>query len=437
MRKLYIKTFGCQMNIYDSDRIKSIFNEMGFESTENANDADVAIINTCSVREKPQHKVESELGRLKSIWDKNKDFKIGVCGCVAQQEGQRFLDNFKQVSFVFGTDAIQRLHDIFDLVENGQRICDVTFNKDGLSIPVFSRDGGVSAFVTIMKGCDNFCSYCIVPYVRGREKSRQPNEIIEEIKFLIDKGVKEITLLGQNVNSYGKNLDEIDNFPKLLHMVNDIDGLERIRFVTSHPKDFSGELIDAVSELDKVCEYLHLPLQAGSDSVLKSMNRKYTYGEYRDKILKAKDKISNLSLSSDFIVGFPGETDKDFEQTLTALKEIEYETLFAFKYSVRPGTKAENLDDDVPEKVKSERLTELLKLQYEISEKIQKKYIDTSLEVLVEGMSKKDNKVYMGRSRQNRIVNFESDISLNNGDIVNVNITEAKKNTLYGILEKV
>jgi tRNA-2-methylthio-N6-dimethylallyladenosine synthase len=273
--------------------------------------------------------------------------------------------------------------------------------------------------------------------VRGREKSRKPNEIIDEIKFLIDKGVKEITLLGQNVNSYGKNLDEIDNFPKLLHMVNDIDGLERIRFVTSHPKDFSGELIDAVSELDKVCEYLHLPLQAGSDSVLKSMNRKYTYGEYRDKILKAKDKISNLSLSSDFIVGFPGETDKDFEQTLTALKEIEYETLFAFKYSVRPGTKAENLDDDVPEKVKSERLTELLKLQYEISEKIQEKYIDTSLEVLVEGMSKKDNKVYMGRSRQNRIVNFESDISLNKGDIVNVNITEAKKNTLYGILEKV
>ncbi len=429
MGKFYIKTFGCQMNVYDSERITSIFNELGYETTDNPSEADYAVINTCSVREKPQHKVDSELGRLKKI----KNLKIGVCGCVAQQEGEKFLNNYDYVDFVFGTDAIPSLYDIYDMVENGQRVCNVNFSEDKLSIPVFNRGKTVSAFVTIMKGCDNFCSYCIVPYVRGREKSRTPEEILNEINNLVNNGIKEVTLLGQNVNSYGKNLEHFVSFPELLQMVNNISGLERLRFVTSHPKDFSDELMNTIKNSEKICEYLHLPLQSGSNNILKIMNRKYSYEEYRDKILKAKSEIENLALSSDFIVGFPGETDKDFEKTIEAIKEIEYETVFAFKYSVRPGTKAEKFKDDVPENVKNERLSELLKTQEKISEKLLKKYEGKVLEILTEGKSKKDDVIFTGRSRQNRVVNFESNENISPGTTVKVLIKEAKKNSLYGL----
>ena len=428
MGKLYVKTFGCQMNVYDSERITSVFKDLGYETTDNPEEADYAIINTCSVREKPQHKVDSELGRLK----KHKNLKIGVCGCVAQQEGNKFLDNYDYVDFVFGTDAIPALYDIYDMVENGQRVCNVNFNEDKLSIPVFNREKTISAFVTIMKGCDNFCSYCIVPYVRGREKSRKPEEIIDEINNLIKQGVKEVTLLGQNVNSYGKNLETFVSFPELLKIVSDIRGLERLRFVTSHPKDFSDELIEVIKNTDKICEYLHLPLQSGSNSILKKMNRRYTFEDYREKILKAKSEVKDLALSSDFIVGFPGETDEDFEKTLDAIKEIRYETIFAFKYSTRPGTKAENFEDNVPENVKTERLNELLRVQNEISSELLKSYVGKKLEVLVEGTSKKDDKVFTGRSRQNRVVNFESDVILSPGSVVKVLISESKKNSLYG-----
>ena len=428
MGKLYVKTFGCQMNVYDSERIASVFKDLGYETTDNPEEADYAIINTCSVREKPQHKVDSELGRLK----KHKNLKIGVCGCVAQQEGNKFLDNYDYVDFVFGTDAISSLYDIYDMVENGQRVCNVNFNEDKLSIPVFNREKTISAFVTIMKGCDNFCSYCIVPYVRGREKSRKPEEIIDEINNLIKQGVKEVTLLGQNVNSYGKNLETFVSFPELLKIVSDIRGLERLRFVTSHPKDFSDELIEVIKNTDKICEYLHLPLQSGSNSILKKMNRRYTFEDYREKILKAKSEVKDLALSSDFIVGFPGETDEDFEKTLDAIKEIRYETIFAFKYSTRPGTKAENFEDNVPENVKTERLNELLRVQNEISSELLKSYVGKKLEVLVEGTSKKDDKVFTGRSRQNRVVNFESDVILSPGSVVKVLISESKKNSLYG-----
>ncbi|MDK2791679.1 MAG: tRNA-2-methylthio-N6-dimethylallyladenosine synthase [Deferribacteres bacterium] len=429
MGKVYIRTFGCQMNTYDSERIASIFNEMGFSYTENPEEADFAVINTCSVREKPQQKVKSEIGRLKRV----NGIKIGVCGCVAQQEGEKFLDNFKDVSFVFGTDAIGRLYEIIDLVQKGQRVCDTSTNEGEISIPSFSRETSVSAFVTIMKGCDNFCSYCIVPYVRGREKSRKAEEIIREINYLVENGVREITLLGQNVNSYGKNLDENINFPKLLYMVNDIKEVKRIRFVTSHPKDFSDELIEAMIENEKVMPYLHLPLQAGSDNILKKMNRKYSYGEYLEKVAKAKERIPGLALSSDFIVGFPGETDADFEDTLRAIEEIEYETIFAFKYSPRPKTKAFNLEDNIPDDIKSSRLDALLKKQEKITRKLMKKYLGQICEVLVEGMSKKDDSIYSGRNPQNRIVNFKSDKNIKTGDLVSVKIMEAKKNSLFGL----
>lgn len=431
MSKVYIRTFGCQMNVYDSERIASIFEEIGFAQTENPEEAEFAIINTCSVREKPQHKVTSEIGRLKRI----KNLKIGICGCVAQQEGENLLNSYKDVSFIFGTDAIDKLYEIIDLVQKGERVCYIQTDEKSISIPLFSRKSKVSAYVTIMKGCDNFCSYCIVPYVRGREKSRSPFEIIEEIKYLVDNGVKEVTLLGQNVNSYGKNLDENINFPKLLYMINEIDKLKRVRFVTSHPKDFSDELIDALKDCEKLAPYLHLPLQSGSNSILKRMNRNYTYEQYLDKVLKAKDKIENLALSSDFIVGFPGETDRDFNDTLRAIREIEYETIFAFKYSPRPKTKAFNFEDDVDDSIKSKRLDILLKEQEKISAKLLNSYVNKYSEVLVEGKSKKDENIYSGRNLQNRVVNFKSKYKLEIGDIVNVYITEAKKNSLFGKYE--
>ncbi|MCA1926943.1 MAG: tRNA (N6-isopentenyl adenosine(37)-C2)-methylthiotransferase MiaB [Calditerrivibrio sp.] len=431
-KKLYIKTFGCQMNEYDTERIISAFEMMGYGMTDDPSEADFAIINTCSVREKPSEKVKSEIGRLKKYKKDNPNFKIGVAGCVAQQEGEAILDSNSYVDMVLGTDGIPRIGEVVERVENGERIAVTEFSSDNFTIPNFSRNRSVSAFVTIMKGCDNFCSYCIVPYVRGREKSRKSIEILDEVKYLVDNGVKEVTFLGQNVNSYGKNLDENINFTQFLYMATKIDGLERIRFVTSHPKDFSGELVDLISSEEKICEYLHLPLQAGSDSVLKKMNRGYSYSEYFEKVSMAKEKIKNIAISSDFIVGFPGEKDDDFLKTLDAIKEIEYETIFAFKYSPRPGTKASDIEDDVSEIVKSQRLKKLLDEQEKITSRLLKSQIGEIQEVMVEGISKKDNKVFSGRNRRNRIVNFVSSKVLKAGDIVNVKILEAKKNSLYG-----
>lgn len=428
MAKVYIRTFGCQMNEYDSQRIASAFGELGYDLTTIPEEADFAVINTCSVREKPQQKVASEIGRLKTI----KNIKIGICGCVAQQEGENFLNNYKDVSFVFGTDAIDRLYEIVDIVQKGGRICDTGVADKGISIPLFKRTTSISAYVTIMKGCDNFCTYCIVPYVRGGEKSRPPEEILEEIRYLGENGVKEVTLLGQNVNSYGKNLDIDVSFPDLLRLVCRVDKIERIRFVTSHPKDFSEKLINVMAEEKKIAPYLHLPLQSGSDNILKSMNRKYSYSEYREKVFMAKYKIPGIALSSDFIVGFPGETDEDFEKTLTAIKEIRYDSIFAFKYSPRPKTKAFSMDDDVLEETKRERLHRLLEAQEKVSAEILQGYVGKTTDILVEGKSKKDSEIFSGRNSQNRIVNFSSNYKLKIGDMVSVMITEAKKNSLFG-----
>ena len=430
--KYFIYTFGCQMNEYDSERMGAILADAGYEKSDDGESADLVLINTCSVREKPQHKVGSLLGRLKDRKSVNDSFKVGVTGCVAQQEGENLLKSFSQLDFVIGTDAVERLGDIVEVVNMGERVCDTRVNDGGLNIPRFVREGGISAYLTIMKGCDNFCSYCIVPYVRGREKSRPVGEIIDEAKMLTASGVKEITLLGQNVNSYGKTLEESVSFTQLLNMVQDVQGLERLRFVTSHPKDFSAELADAMAEMPSVCEYLHLPLQAGSDDVLKRMNRGYTYGKYRDKVFSAKEKIDGLALSSDFIVGFPGETEADFIRTIDAVKEIGYESIFAFKYSVRPGTKACDLEDNVPDAEKTRRLEELLRVQKEVSSAVAERYVGTVAEVMIEGISKRDEKELSGRNRQNRIVNFVPSEQHRPGDIVNVQIQQAKPNSLFG-----
>lgn len=433
MRKYFIHTMGCAMNEYDSLRIASTFEKLGFVAAEEMEDGDYLIINTCSVREKPQNKAGSAIGRFRKIKKERPEVKIGFCGCVAQQEGEKLLKQFTYIDFVMGTDGLFRLEDIIAHVDSGKRLCDRDVNEGGLEIDIFKRPVTASSTVTIMKGCDNFCSYCIVPYVRGREKSRSEIEILDEVKYLAENGAREIILLGQNVNSYGTTIDKSITFPELLNRVSEVDGVERIRFITSHPKDFSDDLLAVMRDNDKMCEYLHLPLQAGGDYVLKRMNRKYTYEQYREKVLKAKDMIPNLALSSDFIVGFPGETDADFEATLRAIEEIRYDMIYAFNYSVRPGTKAENFEDDVPLEVKKMRLSRLLDIQKEILIESSEKYQDQVIEILVEGAAKKYENQYSGRNRQNRVVNFISDTILSSGEFVNVKITEPKQNSLFGI----
>ncbi|MDY6821667.1 MAG: tRNA (N6-isopentenyl adenosine(37)-C2)-methylthiotransferase MiaB [Deferribacterota bacterium] len=324
MTKFYIKTYGCQMNEYDSEYISSVLINKGYYETNSYEDADYIILNTCSVREKAEKKVYSEIGRIKKLKRKDREIKIGICGCVAQQQGYNIMERFKDVSFVVGTDALNRFEEIMNQVELGERIVDTDFKSNKLIKGKFKREPSTIAYVSIMKGCNNYCSYCIVPYVRGREISRDPEEILDEIKYLVELGYKEVILLGQNVNSYGKTLDETINFPKFLSMVNNINGLERIRFVTSHPKDFDEDLIFAMRDNEKVCEQIHLPIQSGSNKILKSMNRKYTSQEYLKKIEKLKKYIPNIAISSDFIVGYPGESEGDFNDTLNILNEVKY-----------------------------------------------------------------------------------------------------------------
>ncbi|ADD68613.1 RNA modification enzyme, MiaB family [Denitrovibrio acetiphilus DSM 12809] len=432
MRKYFIHTMGCQMNEYDSLRIAAVFDKIGFTEAEEMEEGDYLIVNTCSVREKPQHKAESAIGRFRQIKRRRPEVKIGFCGCVAQQEGENLLKTNKDIDFVVGTDGLHRLEEVVAHVEAGERLSDTQVNEGGLEIDIFNREVSVSSFVTIMKGCNNFCSYCIVPYVRGREKSREQSEIIDEIKYLADKGAREITLLGQNVNSYGTALTDPVSFPELLDKVSDVEGIKRIRFVTSHPKDFSNELIDVMRGNDKICEYLHLPLQSGSNAVLQKMNRKYTYDHYKERVLRAKEMIPDLALSSDFIVGFPGETEEDFQSTMKALEEIRYDMIYAFNYSTRPGTKAESFNDDVPLEVKKMRLAKLLDAQKRIIAENSAAYQDLVVEVMVEGESKKGAGQYSGRNRQNRVVNFSSETILSSGDFVNVKITEPRPNSLLG-----
>jgi len=422
------------MNEYDTEYIASVFLNFGFERTEIPDKANYIILNTCSVREKPEHKVFSELGKFGKL-TRNSNTKIGVCGCVAQQEGENIINKFDFVHFVIGTDAIYKLDKILEYVENGERVVDTDFYDGEYKIPYFEHTRNVVSYVSIMKGCNNFCSYCVVPYLRGREKSRDHRELLDEVKRLIDSGAKEITFIGQNVNSYGKSLDENVDFPKFLYMVNDINGLERIRFITSHPKDFSDELLYAMRDLEKVCEFLHLPLQSGSDEVLGLMKRCYTYEEYKKKLHKAKELIPEIAFSSDFIIGFPGESDNDFLDTINAVEELRFDSIFAFKYSPRAGTSAYKIEDNVSAYKKKKRLDFILKSQSDITYGINKRYIGEKVEVMVEGMSKRDTDVYSGRNRQNKVVNFQSAISLNIGDIVDVLINDAKKNSLFGELK--
>ncbi|MGW8300895.1 MAG: tRNA (N6-isopentenyl adenosine(37)-C2)-methylthiotransferase MiaB [Desulfobacterales bacterium] len=421
-KHLYIHTIGCQMNVYDSEQIAMRLATLGYEQTASMTRADVIIVNTCTVRAKAEQKVFSLLGRLARMKRHKKRLIIGVGGCVAQQEGEKILDRMPAVDLVFGTQAIDRLPRLIEQIQTRRcRIVDVDMDADS-QIPeplVESRDESeVSKFVTIMRGCDNHCTYCVVPFVRGRETSRRPESILREIHSLVQTGVREITLLGQNVNSYGKN-PKLCTFPELLSLINQVDGLLRIRFTTSHPKDLGSDLISAFKNLDKLCPHIHLPVQSGSNRVLKRMNRQYSREQYLDKVTKLRDTCPQIAITSDFIVGFPGESEADFEQTLELIKTVEFDGLFAFQYSDRPRAPSVKLPDKLSESIIRKRLQILLELQEKVTRRKNVALVGSTQLVLTDGLSKKQvsdppaengpDLQWTGRTSTNKIVNFYVD----------------------------
>ena len=433
-RRVYIETYGCQMNEHDTERIFRLLEGSNYLETKDAKEADFILINTCSVREKPEHKVYSALGRYKWVKEKRGAI-IGVAGCVAQQEGDKLLDRIPYLDMVIGTHAIPMIPQLLQKIEvSGERVCETSFDQDGKYLKAVLPErplDKVKSYVTIMQGCDHFCSFCIVPYVRGREKSRSNEEIIEEVRHLAEMGVKEVCLLGQNVNGYGKGLEEEISFSELLECINPIEGIERIRFTTSHPKDLSEKLIQSFTKLEKLCEHMHLPFQSGSDKVLKAMHRGYTKESYLEKIDRLKKICPSIALTADVIVGFPGEEEKDFEETLDLLQKVQFDDLFSFKYSPRKGTRAAQFEDKVEEKVKQERLSILQEIQKETTLRKNQELEGHEEEVLVEGSSKQSTQDVTGRTRSNKIVNFEGDLDLV-GKLVPVRIVKAYAHSLRG-----
>jgi len=433
-KRVYIETYGCQMNEHDSERILRLLENSHYLETKEAREADLILINTCSVREKPEHKVYSALGRFKRLKQK-KGTLIGVAGCVAQQEGERLLDRVPYLDLVIGTHTIPLLPQLLERIDaSGERVCETGLDPRGdyLKTPLpQSPLAKVKSYVTIMQGCDHFCSFCIVPYVRGRERSRPSQEIIEEVKHLAEMGVKEVCLLGQNVNGYGKGLEGELDFSEILRRVNGIEGIERIRFTTSYPADLSDRLIQDFSELEKLCEHIHLPFQSGSDRILKAMHRGYTKGSYLERIDRLRDVCPSIALTADVIVGFPGEEEGDFGETLDLMEKVRFDDLFSFKYSPRKGTRAAQFQNQVEEKVKQDRLSHLQKIQREITLQKNQALEGRVEEVLVESWSKQSDRDVTGRTRSNKIVNFEGELNLF-GKLIPVRITKAYAHSLRG-----
>lgn len=411
--KLFIKTFGCQMNVYDTEKIYAFMQDNYLPATDEA-DADLIILNTCSIRDKAEQKVYSLLGRFKSLKAANPALIVGVGGCVAQQEGEKLLKRSPVVDVVFGTHNIDELPELIEeRVKNGRRICRVREDTDRVptSDAPLASGGTPTALLTIMKGCDNYCAYCVVPLVRGREVSRPLSKILDEAVHMAGTGVREITLLGQNVNSYNDPATGT-GFVDLLEKIDNISGIERLRFVTSHPKDFSPDLANAMAQLPSVCEHIHLPVQAGSDRVLEAMGRGYTSSQYLDKVDLLRKLIPEVEFTTDIIVGFPGETRADFEETLALIDRIRYQNAFSFRFSARPGTRAAGMNDPVPTEEKKPWLPEFQASQNLISEQRHKAMVGQTLEVLVEGKDRKDSGRLEGKSRTNFIVHFEGEPSL-------------------------
>ncbi|MFH1034850.1 MAG: tRNA (N6-isopentenyl adenosine(37)-C2)-methylthiotransferase MiaB [Pseudomonadota bacterium] len=432
-KRVHITTFGCQMNEYDSGRLAGMLADLGYQPAARPQEADVILINTCSVRQRAEHKVYSLVGALKDLKQRRPELIIGVGGCVAQQEGQRLLDHIPHLDLVFGTGALERLPELLEEARQGRRraLTDLT----AIATPRPHRaapGGGLKALVTVMEGCDNYCSYCVVPYVRGRERSRPAEDILGEVAALAAAGAREITLLGQNVNSYRDPQEGLD-FPGLLERLCQVPDLWRIFFTTSHPKDLSLRLMEAMAGLDKVMEKLHLPAQSGSDRILKAMGRGYTRAQYLDKVAKLRRLVPGVALGGDIIVGFPGETEEDFAQSLELLDLAGYDFLFSFKYSDRPFTRASRLPGKHGEEVMAQRLARLHARQQELALALHRSLVGRVEEVLVEGPAKKGEGYLSGRSRAGRAINFPGPPELI-GRLVRVRVSEGLINSLKGRL---
>jgi len=436
-KRFFLETFGCQMNVVDSERIVDLLQGIGYGQVAEPADADLILLNTCAVRDKAERKVYGHLGRYKPLKDENPALILGIGGCVAQQEGEKLLTKLPYLDLVFGTHNVHKLPEMVRAVENNRVRCHETEFLDRETrlqlFPTRTFADTVTRFVTVMQGCDNFCSYCVVPHVRGREISRPSAEILHEVRQLAASGVREVTLIGQNVNSYGCKGENEMSFARLLAEVDGIEGIERIRFTTSHPKDLSDELIDCFGSLKKLCNHIHLPVQSGADRILNLMNRGYTREQYLAKVLRLQTVCPDIRLTSDIIVGFPGETEEDFAATLSLMEQVRYADVFSFIYSPRPGTAAAGLPDTLNPAVRQVRFDRLLTQQEEISRSWREADQGRVFEVLVEGESRQGNGQIFGRTTWNRIVNFEGDRSLA-GSLVPVRISRVYRNSHIGKL---
>lgn len=427
-KSYHIQTYGCQMNEHDTETMMGMLEEMGYVWADDRREADIVLLNTCAIRENAEDKVFGELGHLKSLKTEKPDLILGVCGCMSQEEGvvNRILQKHQYVDLIFGTHNIHRLPELIREAMFAKEMVVEVWSKEGDIIENLPKKrAGLKAWVNIMYGCDKFCTYCIVPYTRGKERSRRPEDVIAEVRELARQGYKEITLLGQNVNAYGKDFEDIDyRFGDLMADIQKID-IPRVRFTTSHPRDFDDHLIEVLGRGGNMVEHIHLPVQSGSNEILKRMSRKYTRESYLELVRKIKEAIPNVVLSTDIIVGFPGETEEQFEETMSLVREVEFASAFTFIYSPREGTPAAKMEDNVPIEVKKERLNRLNELVAELSRKDNEKLYGQTVEVLVEGESKNNPEYLTGRTRTNKLVHFKGPVSLT-GQFVDVTITEVQ-----------
>ncbi|MEE2987364.1 MAG: tRNA (N6-isopentenyl adenosine(37)-C2)-methylthiotransferase MiaB [Nitrospinota bacterium] len=440
MKQVYMDTFGCQMNVADSDRMELLLFHSGYTRTLDKEDADLILVNTCSIREKAEQKILSLFGNFKPLKESNPDLILGMTGCLGQQDGRKLLEKMPFIDFIMGPDQIEEIPLVVDEVRTTRKpLVWTEFDREkNYKIPELSNPGlknsGPSAFVNIIKGCDKFCSFCVVPFTRGREKSREAGEILCEVRSLIKQGAREIILLGQNVNAYGKRgMDNPLTFHELLYRITEIPGLERLRFTTSHPKDFTRELVRAYRDIDILMNHLHLPVQSGNDRVLDEMRRGHTRAEYMDLIRQLKETVPGISLSTDIIVGFPNETESEFEDTLTLMKEVGFSSSFMFCYSPRPGTPAAEWPDTVAEAVKKERLQKTITLQNELTRKQGTRFVGKEVEVLVEGRTSRHGADFKGRSPQYWMVNFTGEgKEFQSGEFAKVEVDEVYGHALKG-----
>ncbi len=432
-KKVKMLTYGCQMNFSDAERMTGELARIGYEETEDMNEADLIMINTCAVRETAEDKVYGKIGEIKGLKRQNPNLILGITGCMAQKEGEKLIKRAPHIDFVLGTNKIQQVVATVQALENeeARHIVDTSINEAEMPEDMaINRKTALSAWIPIMYGCNNFCTYCIVPYVRGRERSRLPEDIIAEIKEVVAQGFKEVTLLGQNVNSYGKDHKKA-TFAELLAMVDDIEGIERVRYMTSHPKDLSDEVIEVIKNSKHICTHFHLPVQYGSDNMLKRMNRVYTVAKYKETVRKIREAIPDCSLTTDLIVGFPGETEEEFQQLMEFIAEIRYDAAYTFIYSKRSGTPAAEMPDQIDDECKHQRLNRLMELQNKISLEINQSLEGKIMEVMVEGPSQNNEAVWSGRTSSNKLVLWnhgEEKI----GDLINVRITQPQTWVLKG-----